>query len=41
MLKHLLSGPLPDQLATMYDMVVERMEQGRYPGAVHNHLLLH
>jgi len=33
--KQTLSGSLTDQLAAMYEMVVERMEDGRYSGALH------
>ncbi len=30
-----LTGTLDEQLATVYDMVQERMAQGKYSGAVH------
>lgn len=35
MAQHQLSGTLEEQLATVYDMVEERMSQGKYSGAVH------
>ncbi len=33
--KQTFSGSLTDQLPTMNEMVVERMEDGRYSGALH------
>jgi len=30
-----LSGPLEEQLATVYQLVLERMREGKYGGAVH------
>lgn len=33
--KQQLTGALDEQLATVYDMVEERMSQGKYSGAVH------
>lgn len=35
MAQHQLTGTLEEQLATVYDMVEERMSQGKYSGAVH------
>ncbi len=33
--KKQLSGPLEEQLATVYQIVLERMREGKYGGAVH------
>ena len=33
--KQQLSGPLDEQLATVYEVVQQRLEEGKYSGAVH------